>query len=83
MRDIIKQVYEVFGDNLPDKSDYSAHTNKPFPALTITKEYKTWAKFKIAYAAHSITLRNKAAAKVVEKAPKKSEKKKYVNKKDV
>ena len=68
MEDIIESVYAVYGDEFPSRSDFSSDSKKPFPALTVTKAFKTWSKFKTAYMAHAIQCRNtKAAASVVTK----------------
>ena len=74
MSDTIKEVYAVFGDALPTRSDYSATAAKPFPATTIMKEFKTWAKFELAYRQFAISKRNEKAAKsVVTKPAKKAD----------
>lgn len=68
MKNLIKAVYAVYGDDLPNRSDYSSEDRKPFPVLDITAEFKTWAKFEIAYTIYAIKLRNtKALASVVTK----------------
>lgn len=78
MSDTISQVFEAFGNELPTtRSAYSATSKKPFPVLRITKEFKTWAKFKAQYDAYAIAKRNKAAAEAV------VTKKKVVETKDV
>jgi hypothetical protein len=63
MQDIIKNVYAVFGNKLPSRSTYSATADKPFPALTITKSFKTWSKFEIAYKTFAIQERAAIAAR--------------------
>lgn len=68
MTDLIKAVYDVFGDKLPTRSDYSSEDRKPFPVLTITTKFNTWAQFESAYIAYVILQRNKKTfAKVVTK----------------
>lgn len=66
MQDIIKEVYAVFGKECPSRSFYSSREDKPFPALNIMKEFKTWSKFELAYNIEAIKERNEAV-KVVEK----------------
>jgi hypothetical protein len=64
---IIKQVYDVYADNLPSsRSEYSATVKSPVAILSITKQFKTWAKFVLEYNKYAIAQRN-AAPKTVQK----------------
>jgi len=68
---IVEDVYKVFGDNLPStRSAYSAHTNKPHSMLSITKQYKTWKAFVLAYHKHAIAERNKSVVTVTKEVSK-------------
>lgn len=65
---VIEAVYKVFGDNLPKtRSAYSAVVAKPFPVLTITKEFKNWEKFVKEYAIYCVTQRNFNKPSMVQK----------------
>jgi len=66
--DTIKQVFAVFGKEVPDRSSYSATSAKPFPTLDIMKEFKTWSKFELAYNIYAIQQRTAAVTtQVIEK----------------
>ena len=65
---VIEAVYKVFGDNLPKtKSDYSAVVAKPFPVLTITKQFKNWDQFMKEYTIYCVTQRNAVKPSIVQK----------------
>lgn len=67
---IIKDVYAVFGDNLPaTRSAYGAVVKKPCSVLAITKQFKNWKAFVLEYNKYAITQRN-LAPKTVQKVTK-------------
>lgn len=56
---MIKEIYAVYGDNLPtSRSDYSATSKSPVAMISINKQYKTWARFVLEYTKYAITQRN-------------------------
>jgi|TARA_B110000908_G_scaffold153246_1_gene189584 hypothetical protein len=69
MDNVIKDVYKVFGNGLPEtRSEYSAQSKKPFPVLIITKAYKSWTIFHAEYTKYCIAQRNVPVKdKVIEK----------------
>ena len=80
MKNIIKDVHAVFGNECPSRSYYNSREDKPFPALDIMKAFKTWAKFELAYNIKAIQERNTVATKTVQKVIKSSKVVKNVKK---
>jgi hypothetical protein len=63
---ILKEVYNVFGDNLPQtRSDYGAYTTKPVEVLSINKAFKNWRNFLVEYKNYAISQRNEKATKKI------------------
>lgn len=50
MEDIFEKVFEVFGYNLPNRSNFSATVANKTTTLTINKNFRTYAKFQFEYA---------------------------------
>ena len=56
---IIKKIYDTYKDNLPfSRSEYSSTVKSPVDMLSITKQFKTWNKFVLAYSIYAIEQRN-------------------------
>jgi hypothetical protein len=72
----IEEVFNVYGENLPAKHIYTATKKSPVLTIYILKQYKTWAKFKIAYNKYAIEQRNKKVKEdvIVKKVSKKETK---------
>lgn len=73
MEKILKQAFEVFGNKLPERHEYSATVAKPATLLEIKKAFGSFKEFAKQYNIFVIEQRNKEVKeKVVTKpAPKK------------